>query len=169
MSHDKYKITAIALDTTPQKRWKCVEPVDKPYASFLFQHRPAALLQAMGIMPRPPPVEANENFVRREHRSKSNVAAKRTSRGDEDLRARKRSRPSLGGQSGSESEEDIKPNIEDPEETARISSLQENIRRMQAELESLTKSTSGRVKSERAPSPIFVGSAAGTVIDLTAD
>ncbi|TFY66258.1 hypothetical protein EVG20_g4832 [Dentipellis fragilis] len=177
---------ATAVEATPCCHWYLVEPEHAPYASFLFQHRPAgnklhsfygcdsslfaliqALLQAMGIMPRPPPVEARDDFVRREDSPESSATTGKRRRGDRERGARKRGRPSGNGQS--ESEEDIKPNIEDPEETARISSLQENIRRMQAELESLTQSTSGHVKSERAPSPIFVGPAAGTVIDLTND
>ncbi|TFY74923.1 hypothetical protein EWM64_g9089 [Hericium alpestre] len=72
---------------------------------------------------------------------------------------------------GSEAEEDVKPNLEDAEDDSHIKLLQENLKKMQDELNDLLTAKSGsiRVKAERAPSPIRVGSAAGEVIDLTED
>ncbi|TFY66259.1 hypothetical protein EVG20_g4831 [Dentipellis fragilis] len=158
------KATAVNANSVCIK--SVVKSEDEHFASFLFQHRPAGLLQAMGIMPRLPSIEAKGGASPKETSQEiSATVVKRGRHEDGEMRAPKRRRPS---KDSFESEE-VKPKIEDEaDHDARLELLEENMRTMQAEIMSLraAKTNSGRVKTERAPSPIL-GSAAGTVIDLT--
>ncbi|TFY78649.1 hypothetical protein EWM64_g5367 [Hericium alpestre] len=140
--------------------WTINGPEKRPYASFLFRHRSAGILQAMGIMPRPPPFGLT--------RPSSALANKRTKSPNAADRSRgKRCRTVPAG--GTEAEEDLKLRIEDEEDDPRIKLLQDHLKKIQDDLNSLlaAKSRSTRVKAEQAPSPIRVGAAAGKVIDLT--
>ncbi|KZV61134.1 hypothetical protein PENSPDRAFT_309595 [Peniophora sp. CONT] len=146
---------------------------DKPYALFRFKHRPASVLQAMGIMPRlvrppSPPAFASTSPSRPIRRSRSDSES--TERD-----TNKRRRPN-------EEDLDIKPVIDAGLEERRRK-IQEEIdteetkakarqAALRAQLEELGGSSLTRggahVKAERAPSPISVPRS-GEVIDLTDD
>ncbi|KAA1470298.1 hypothetical protein DENSPDRAFT_836068 [Dentipellis sp. KUC8613] len=152
--------------------WRPIEPEDKPYASFIFHHRPAALLQAMGVMPRPDPsVNRLKEPLRKKDGAETSAISRKRQGHEEVSRDKKRSRLS-GDRDPRSATEDIKPDVDDDDDDgADTKMLEENIRRMQAEVErrKARRMVPGRVKAERAPSPILVGAAAGTVIDLTDD
>ncbi|VDC03433.1 unnamed protein product [Peniophora sp. CBMAI 1063] len=124
-----------------------------PYAVFRFKHRPKALLQAMGVMPRPvraptPPTITPPQRTRSPGpQEASNKRRRIDNDADEDVK------PILGG-------------VEDAD--ARRRRIEERMAALQAELAGLDSQEPANVKAERAPSPITVPQH-GEVIDLTLD
>ncbi|KZV61136.1 hypothetical protein PENSPDRAFT_693674 [Peniophora sp. CONT] len=142
-----------------------------PYAVFRFKHRPPAVLQAMGIMPRP----AQSPCHPAASASTSTVSRKRSHSVEYMPHKRRRVK---------EEERDIKPVIDDEleakrrrlqaeiiAEQAEAAARQARAAVLQAQLEeaeAAARARRGRVKSERRPSPICVPRS-GEVIDLTDD
>ncbi|VDC03480.1 unnamed protein product [Peniophora sp. CBMAI 1063] len=138
-------------------------PIGKePCAVFRFVHRPPAILQAMGIMPRPVqpvPAPADSATIRPARRKRS---------GSPEYTRNKRMRMNTNDE-----EQDIKPMIDGEAETRRrkiqeqLAAEEAKAAALRAQLEELDASVP-RIKAERAPSPIIVPHS-GEVIDLTDD
>ncbi|KZV61133.1 hypothetical protein PENSPDRAFT_309555 [Peniophora sp. CONT] len=170
----------------PTKRAMSLGGDTRPYALFRFKHRPLAVLQAMGIAPRPAqhsepvppaasssiPVTSTSRPIRRSPTDLGRAQNKRRRLDDP--------RPTL--------DEDIKPVITDYNAEAKrlriqanilarqaeIANKQADVAAMQAELADMGSASTAtatrdmHVKAERATSPISVPRS-GEVIDLTDD
>ncbi|KAI0272522.1 hypothetical protein BC834DRAFT_966536 [Gloeopeniophorella convolvens] len=166
----------VTVSKQQNKTWYARTETDghDPLAVFEFRHRPAGKssleqqhLQAMGVIPKPPPRDDVPGPTAPGKRLRSPSSAqgqpRKASRTDKQNTPHTSS-PEVEG-------EDIKPSTTDDEEDAVLRSLQETIQLAQSQMESIRarRGDNSRVKRERAPSPIRVGSANGEVIDLTID
>ncbi|KAI0272521.1 hypothetical protein BC834DRAFT_966535 [Gloeopeniophorella convolvens] len=140
----------------------------EPLVVFEFRHRPASLLQAMDIMPRP----ARENVVEERPQTEKRPRSPSSTLSQPQKVSRTDKRSALRHASTLVETADIKLEHSDPvDEEAVLRSLQDSVKAIQNQIESLRarQGNNMSVKRERAPSPIRVGSANGEVIDLTLD
>ncbi|KAI0312299.1 hypothetical protein OF83DRAFT_1146833 [Amylostereum chailletii] len=148
-----------------------------PYVAFHFRHRPAELLQAMDIMPRPKVRTPEPSAPVPQRRARPSQEMNGRDKKRRRVTKYTTQRTSTGTRSRSpvvKDEEEMKPAIDLDEDSGdedeRRRALEATLRDVQSQLSSLSQGRRRRsgVKTERAPSPIHVGGT-GEVIDLTED